>query len=82
MPGVLQIAMQHAISLNGVAVVSLSGDVAMQNLPDDEPEHHLVFNRSGIRPSDAHLQQLASLIDQSKKLPCFAGQVVPGRMMF
>src|ERR1700683_4944975 len=38
MPRVLQIAMQHAIALNGVAVVSLSGDVAMQKIEYDEME--------------------------------------------
>jgi pyruvate dehydrogenase (quinone) len=76
MPRVLQIAMQHAIALNGVAVISLSGDVAMQNMEDDELEHPLFLNRPNIRPSDADLQQLASLINnQSKKttLLCGAG---------
>lgn len=75
MPRVLQIAMQHAIGLNGVAVVGLSGDVAMQNIPHDEPEHPLFFNRPVIHPSDTDLQQLASFINQSKKptLLCGAG---------
>ena len=75
MPRVLQIAMQHAIGLNGVAVISLSGDVAMQNMEHDELEHPLFLNRPNIRPSDADLQQLASLINQSKKttLLCGAG---------
>jgi pyruvate dehydrogenase (quinone) len=75
MPRVLQIAMQHAIALNGVAVISLSGDVAMQNIENDELEHPLFLNHPNIRPSDADLQQLASLINQSKKttLLCGAG---------
>ena len=75
MPRVLQIAMQHAIALNGVAVVSLSGDVAMQNIEHDELEHPLFLNRPDIRPTDADLQQLASLINQSKRttLLCGAG---------
>ena len=75
MPRVLQIAMQHAIALNGVAVISLSGDVAMQNIEHDELEHPLFLNRPDIRPSDADLQELASLINQSKRttLLCGAG---------
>jgi pyruvate dehydrogenase (quinone) len=73
MPRVLQIAMQHAISLNGVAVVSLSGDVAMQNIEDDELEHPLFLNRPSVRPSDADLNQLASLINESKKITLLCG---------
>ena len=73
MPRVLQIAMQHAIGLNGVAVVSLSGDVAMQNREDDELEHPLCLNRSIIHPSDNDLQQLAELINQSKKITLLCG---------
>ena len=75
MPRVLQIAMQHAVGLNGVAVISLSGDVAMQNIEHDELEHPLFLNYPNIRPSDADMQQLASLINQSKKttLLCGAG---------
>ena len=73
MPRVLQIAMQHAIGLNGVAVVSLSGDVAMQNREDDELEHPLFLNRSIIHPSDNDLQQLAELINQSKKITLLCG---------
>jgi pyruvate dehydrogenase (quinone) len=75
MPRVLQIAMQHAIGLNGVAVISLSGDVAMQALEDDEMEHPLFLNHPSIRPSDNDLEQLALLINQSKKttLLCGAG---------
>jgi pyruvate dehydrogenase (quinone) len=73
MPRVLQIAMQHAIGLNGVAVVSLSGDVAMQNIPDDELEHPLFLNRPSIRPSDVDLQQLASLINKSNKVTLLCG---------
>jgi pyruvate dehydrogenase (quinone) len=75
MPRVLQIAMQHAVGLNGVAVISLSGDVAMQNITNDEMEHPLFLNYPNIRPSDPDLQQLASLINQSKKttLLCGAG---------
>ena len=75
MPGVLQMAIQHAIGLNGVAVVSLSGDVAMENVEDDGLEHPLFLTHPKIRPSDSDLQKLASLINESKKttLLCGAG---------
>jgi pyruvate dehydrogenase (quinone) len=73
MPRVLQVAMQHAIGLSGVAVVSLSGDVAMQTIEHDELEHPIFLNRPRIRPSDADLLQLASLINQSKKITLLCG---------
>jgi len=75
MPRVLQIAIQHAIGLSGVAVIGLSGDVALQTVEHDELEHPLFSNRPSVRPSDTDLQQLATLINQSKKttLLCGAG---------
>ena len=73
MPRVLQIAIQNAIGLNGVAVISLSGDVAMESITDDELEHRLFLNRPVTRPADADLQQLAALINQSKKVTLLCG---------
>jgi pyruvate dehydrogenase (quinone) len=73
MPRVLQIAMQHAIGLKGVAVISLSGDVAMQNIEHDELEHPLFLNYPNVRPSDADMYQLALLINQSKKITLLCG---------
>jgi len=65
--------MQHAVGLNGVAVISLSGDVAMQNIEHDELEHPLFLNYPNIRPCEADMQQLASLINQSKKITLLCG---------
>lgn len=73
MPRILQIAIQNAISLKGVAVVSLSGDIAMQELDNDEQEHPLFINRPSIRPTDTDLQQLAYIINHSKKTTLFCG---------
>jgi len=73
MPRVLQIAMQHAIGQNGVAVVSLSGDVAMQKLEQEELEHAVFINRPAIRPGDLELQKLAQLINEAKKVTLLCG---------
>lgn len=73
MPLVLQIAMQYAISLSGVAVVCIPGDVAMQDIENDKLEHPLFATRPTIRPSDADLQKLASLINESEKTTLFCG---------
>ncbi len=73
MPRILQIAIQNAISLRGVAVVSLSGDVAMQELENDELEHPLYMNRPSVRPTDTDLQQLAYMINNAKKVTLLCG---------
>ena len=73
MPRVLQIAMQTAISQNGVAVISLSGDVAMQKVEQEELEHAVFLNRPAIRPSDEELQKLAQMINQAKKVTLLCG---------
>ena len=49
---------------NDIAVVGLSGDVALQTMEHDELEHPLFSNRPSVRPSDADLQQVAALINQ------------------
>lgn len=73
MPRVLQIAIQTAISLNGVSVVSLSGDVAMQHIENDAPIHPEFISRPCIRPSDNDMHQLASLINQTDNVTLLCG---------
>ena len=73
MPRVLQIAIQTAISLKGVSVVSLSGDVAMQPIENDELEHPQFLNRPITRPSDTDLQELAILISKAEKITMLCG---------
>ena len=73
MPRVLQIAMQHAIGQNGVAVISISGDVAMEKMENEELDHPLFISRPAIRPSDEELQKLAQLINEAKKVTLLCG---------
>ncbi|SEA68786.1 ubiquinone-dependent pyruvate dehydrogenase [Pedobacter hartonius] len=73
MPRLLQIAMQHAVGQNGVAVVSLSGDVAMEKMENEALEHAIFMNRPAVRPSDEELQKLAQLINQAKKVTLLCG---------
>lgn len=73
MPRVLQIAMQTAISLKGVSVIGISGDVAMEVVADDSLEHTLQFSKPNIRPSDRELEQLASLINHASKITLLCG---------
>ncbi len=78
MPRVLQIAMQNAVGLGGVAVVALSGDVAMQTVESNGLEHELLISRPTIRPSDHELRKLADLINQSEKITLLCGSGCAG----
>jgi len=73
MPQVLQTAIQHAVGLNGVAVISLSGDVAMENIEGDALEHPLFPTRLNLTPSPADLSLLADLINRSEKITLLCG---------
>jgi pyruvate dehydrogenase (quinone) len=78
MPRVLQIAMQHAVGLRGVAVIGLSGDVAMQKVEDDYLEHPIQLNCPAIRPSDSELHKLATLINEATKITLLCGSGCAG----
>lgn len=73
MPRVLQMAMQHAIGLNGVAVVSISGDVAMENIENEDLQHPVFTAHASTRPGDESIQKLAGLINDSKKITLLCG---------
>jgi pyruvate dehydrogenase (quinone) len=78
MPRVLQIAMQNAVGLRGVAVIGLSGDVAMQKVEDDYLEHPVLLSNPTIRPSDIELQKLAALINAASKVTLLCGRGCAG----
>ncbi|GAA3953568.1 ubiquinone-dependent pyruvate dehydrogenase [Chitinophaga oryziterrae] len=78
MPRVLQIAMQNAIGLRGVAVIGISGDVAMEKVEDDYLEHPILLTRPAIRPSDTELDKLATLINQASKVTLLCGRGCAG----
>ena len=67
MPRVLHIAMQHAVSKQGVAVIALSGDVAMETIQDESVSHGMKLIRPAIRPSENDLQTLAEMLNEAKK---------------
>ncbi len=79
MPRVLQIAMQHAIGRGGVAVVVLSGDVAIEKVELPELRHNLLTQQPLIRPSDGELADLAALLNHNDRITllCGAGCATP-----
>jgi pyruvate dehydrogenase (quinone) len=73
MPRVLQIAMQHAIGRSGVAVIVLSGDVAIEEVEEAWLKHPLLTQQPVIRPSDKELSALANLINTHDRVTILAG---------
>ncbi len=73
MPRVLQIAMQYAIGRGGVAVVVLSGDIALKEVEFPKLRHKLFTNQPMIRPADGELALLADLINQHGKITLLCG---------
>jgi len=73
MPRLLQIAMQTSLSLGGVSVLVLPGDVASAKMTSEELEHRVFRPRPAIRPSGSDLKTLAALLDESDRVTLFGG---------
>jgi len=73
LPRMLQSAIQTALHRKGVSVVGLPGDLAKMDAAEVETSTQNYNPQPVIRPNDADLQKLASLIDQHKKITIFCG---------
>ncbi|MES1250020.1 MAG: thiamine pyrophosphate-binding protein, partial [Chitinophaga rupis] len=73
MPRILQTAMQHAIGRGGVAVVVLSGDVALEEVEFPGLRHDLLLQQPVIRPSDSELSSLVELLNKNDKITLLCG---------
>ncbi|WP_248961814.1 pyruvate dehydrogenase [Sphaerisporangium perillae] len=78
MPRILQTAIQHAVGLSGVAVVSMSGDIAGQDAPQRADELALVTRRPAVRPGEAEIAALARLVDEAEAITLFCGSGTAG----
>ncbi|WP_285724490.1 ubiquinone-dependent pyruvate dehydrogenase [Psychromicrobium xiongbiense] len=77
MPRVLNIAMRTAIERRGVAVVVISGDVALSRA-SEQPISAILPTHSDIIPSAAELDHAAVLLNRSSKVTILAGAGVQG----
>ncbi|WP_343700926.1 ubiquinone-dependent pyruvate dehydrogenase [Chitinophaga sp.] len=77
MPRLVQIAVQNAVGLKGVAVLGISGDVAMQDV-EAESWPLLLPHEPVIRPSDAALATLAQWINGCSKITLLCGSGCAG----
>jgi pyruvate dehydrogenase (quinone) len=73
MPRVLEIAIQTALSKQGVAVVAIPGDVATREIPYRKPSASIKRNQPVLRPSDGEIETLATMLDKSKTVTILAG---------
>jgi pyruvate dehydrogenase (quinone) len=78
MPRTFQIAMQNAISKQGVAVVAVSGDVAARPMPDGALSHPPIKEPLVTRPSAASLEALAKLLNDARRVTLFCGSGCAG----
>ena len=69
---VVQSAMQHAVALSGVAVVTLPGDVAEEAAVGTAPPLVLT-GRSSLVPDDEDVRALADAINTASAVAIFAG---------
>jgi pyruvate dehydrogenase (quinone) len=77
-PRVIQTAVQHAVSLRGVSVIALPGDVAALEVPAHVPAAAVVTAAPVVRPADADLQRLAELLNKAGKVTLFCGSGCAG----
>jgi pyruvate dehydrogenase (quinone) len=76
-PRVVNSAMRHALSLGGVAVISLPGDIAELDAVGEAPE----FAQPGtptLVPAQGDVRALADAINEAKRVAIFAGAGVAG----
>jgi pyruvate dehydrogenase (quinone) len=71
LPGLLEQAVQSALGTPGVAVLTLPGDVAGLDAPDQAP--HFVTERRPVVPDAAALRQAAALLDGAGAVTLLVG---------
>ena len=80
LPFVLETAIRAAVGQRGVAVIVIPGDVAMQPAPKRaiSPNPGLLPGKPIVRPADAELDALATLLDGAKRVTLFCGRGCAG----
>ncbi|MFI6586397.1 pyruvate dehydrogenase [Embleya sp. NPDC050493] len=78
MPRVLQSAIQHAVGLGGVSVVTLPGDVADRPAPERAYQLALPTALPAVRPGDTDLATLARMVDEAARVTLFCGAGTAG----
>lgn len=77
MPRILDIAIRTAIEKRGVAVLVISGDVALAEMPKITPRA-ITASNPRILPSEAEIERAAAILGSSKKVTILAGAGTAG----
>lgn len=72
-PQVMRIAMQTAMSLNGVAVIIVPGDAALDPVPEIASAEPSFIGRPIVRPTDQDVARLADLLNSSRRVSLLCG---------
>src|SRR5919106_1248426 len=72
-PRILEIAMRTAVSLRGVAVIVLPGDVALQEAVSSRPFIPFEQPKAIIRPSKKEITKLAEILNSAQKVTILGG---------
>lgn len=72
-PRILKIAMQTAIVKRGVAVIVISGDIALQDMRKERAPDWMVMPKPVVVPDAALLQKAAALLNAAKNVTVFCG---------
>src|ERR1700744_3944087 len=80
LPQILTRAIRVAVAKRGVAVVVIPGDVALKPATAKVPKW-LIPTRPVVRPSDADVAQLATLLNESERVTLFCGAGCAGSHM-
>jgi pyruvate dehydrogenase (quinone) len=73
MPRVLEIAIRTAVSLRGVAIVVLPGDVALQEAASGRPFIPFEQHKAIVRPSKEEISRLAEVLNSAQKVTILGG---------
>ena len=73
MPRALKTAITHAIGQQGVAVIVIPGDVALQRAEDSGTVNYQKPVRPLVCPSEADLDRLAEMLNEARRVTLFCG---------
>ena len=73
MPRVLEIAIQTALTKQGVSVVAIPGDIALKRATYRRPSASIKRVEPLLRPSESEVAELAGLLNKAKSVTIMAG---------
>jgi pyruvate dehydrogenase (quinone) len=73
LPRVLEIAIRTAVSLHGVAIIVLPGDVALQEAASGRPFIPFEQHKAIVRPSKEEIASLAEVLNSAQKVTILGG---------